>query len=258
MDLAKPLALLFRGLGALARLPMVAYRSVRWRTGHWLPHHLLHHRPFDLRRLPGGGPVDILVLIVDHFEPIRTLKQPGDQQAGVAARAVRDWCQEYERIVCRHRDSDGRCPQYTWFYAADYEDFLALQALSDATFRGLGEVEFHLHHGFDTEETFSAKLRDGLDWFNRAGAMVTAEARPSRRFGYIAGNWSLDNGSGNDAFSGCNTEIGALSREGCYADFTFPALGSRAQPRKTNSIYYATDCAKPKSYDWGVDVAVGR
>jgi hypothetical protein len=25
----------------------------------------------------------------------------------------------------------------------------------------------------------------------------------------------------------------------------------------TNSIYYATDCPLPKSYDWGTDLAVG-
>ncbi len=250
---------LFRnGLRKLARLPLLAYRSIRWRTGHWLPRHLFYHRPFDRQRIPPGVPVDVLVLLVDHFEPVRMLQRPGDREAGVAAEAVRHWCQQYERLAGRYRDADGRPPQYTWFYAADYEDFPALQQLSAAAFRGLGEVEFHLHHGHDTEESFGAKLRAGLDWFNRAGAMMTAERQPRQRFGYIAGNWSLDNGTFDDSKSGCNTELIALRRAGCYADFTFPALGSRAQPRKTNSIYYATDCPRPKSYDWGVDVAVGR
>jgi len=245
-------------LRTLARLPLLAYRSVRWRAGHWLPNYLLHHRPFDVRKLPTGIPIDIMVLIVDHYEPIRALKHPGEQEAGVAAEAVRDWCQAYKRIVSRYRDSDGRPPQYSWFYAADYVDFPALQNLSVAAFEGLGEVEFHLHHGHDTEDTFSAKLHEGLDWFNRAGAMLTAEAEPRQRFAYVAGNWSLDNGTFDDSKSGCNTELGALRRAGCYADFTFPALGSPAQPRKTNAIYYATDCPKPKSYDWGTDVTVGR
>jgi hypothetical protein len=117
---------------------------------------------------------------------------------------------------------------HTWFYAADYRNLGCALTLSDSGFRGFGEVEFHLHHGPDTQETFSAKLHAGLDWFNQTGAMLTAEPRPRRRFGYIAGNWALDNGTGDDAASGSNTELIALRRAGCYADFTFPALGSRA------------------------------
>src|SRR5262249_8467929 len=49
-----------------------------------------------------------------------------------------------------------------------------------------------------------------------------------------------------------------LREAGCYADFTFPALGSPAQPRTTNSIYYATEDGNPKSYNTGVKVVVGR
>jgi hypothetical protein len=249
---------LSNALCTAARAPLVAYRAVRWRTGHWLPRHLLRHRPFHLRRLPRGTTVDVLVTLVDHFEPVRALRQPSDQANGVAAEAVARWCRDYERLAGRCRDADGRGPQYSWFFAADFPDFGALQHLSDAAFRGLGEVEFHLHHGHDTEASFAKLLADGLDWFNAAGAMVTAERSPRRRFGYIAGNWSLDNGAGDDSTSGCNTEIGALRRAGCYADFTFPAVGSCAQPRMTNTIYYATDCPRPKSYDWGTDVEVGK
>src|SRR5581483_7914261 len=148
--------------------------------------------------------------------------------------------------------------QHSWFYPAENPNFGAVQVLSDYTFRGFGEVEFHLHHGYDTHESFAAKLRFGLEWFNQSGAMLTAEEQPKQRFGYIAGNWALDNGAGDDATSGCPTELLALRNAGCYADFTFPALASPAQPRKTNSIYYATDTPAPKSYDSGVDVTVGK
>jgi hypothetical protein len=83
-----------------------------------------------------------------------------------------------------------------------------------------------------------ATLRAGLDWFNRFGALRTAEAQPQQRYAYLAGNSALDNGAGDDALSGCDTELSALRDTGCYADFTFPALGSLAQPRLTNCIYY--------------------
>ena len=74
----------------------------------------------------------------------------------------------------------------------------------------------------------------------------------------MAGNSALDNGAGDPALSGCDTEIRALRDAGCYADFTFPSLGSPAQPRKCNVHYYATEDGRPKSYDAGVEVGVGR
>jgi hypothetical protein len=240
-------------LKVLVRLPRLAWRAARWQAlrGGWLPRYLLRHRPFDHRSLPPGTPVDVLVIMTDHFEP-------SDRDGPDAAtEAVASWCTRYERLVRDYRDSDGRTPQHTWFYRAEYPNPGCLAALAAAAFRGLGEVEFHLHHGFDTHASFAAKLRTGLDFFNGFGAMLTAEARPRPRFAYVAGNWALDNGAGDDAVSGCNTELLALHEAGCYADFTFPALGSRAQPRKVNALYYATDGPEPKSYDNGTDLACG-
>jgi hypothetical protein len=219
--------------------------------GGWLSEYLRQQR-FDRRRLPVDKPIDVMVLFSDHYEPARRF---GDD---VAIESVRSWCAGYEEIASRHRDSDGRPPQHTWFYRFDYPNAGCVQALSESVFRGFGEVEFHLHHGFDTHHSMETTLRAGLDWFNRFGAMLTGEARPRQCFGYVAGNSALDNGAGNDALSGCNTELRVLRDAGCYADFTFPSLGSRAQPRKVNTIYYATEDGRPKSYDTGVDVAVGR
>jgi hypothetical protein len=236
---------------AIARL---AWGTARWNTlrGHWFLEHMRHHRPFDARSLPSDSPIDVIVSFVDHFEP-------GVSQGHEAAvEKVASWCDAYEDLAARHRDSDGRPPQHTWFHRAEYRSWGCLDAISRSSFRGFGEVEFHLHHGHDTHESFAAKLQEGLEWFNQAGAMLTADVHPRQRFAYIAGNWSLDNGSGDDSKSGCSTELLALRNAGCYADFTFPALGSRAQPRKSNAIYYATDDPGPKSYDNGTDVAAGR
>jgi hypothetical protein len=240
-------------LRAMSRLPLLAYRSLRWRAlrGGWLPSYL--HRPrFDRRRIPTDRPIDVMVLFSDHFEPARRF---GD---AAAVESVRSWCADYEELASRYRDADGRPPQHTWFYRYDYPNAGCMRELSAATFRGFGEVEFHLHHGNDDAASFAEKLRSGLAWFNRFGAMVAAESDPRRYFGYVAGNSALDNGAGDDSLSGCDTEIGLLRDAGCYGDFTFPSLGSPAQPKKVNALYYATEDGKPKSYDDGLDVAVGR
>jgi hypothetical protein len=193
-----------------------------------------------------------MVLVADHFEPARRF---GDS---AAVESVQSWVAAYEAMAARHRDADGRPPQHTWFYRYDYPNSGCVQALSESAFRGFGEVEFHLHHSHDNEAAFAGRLREGLRWFNTFGAMLTAEAQPQQRFGYVAGNWALDNGAGDDALSGCDTEIRALGEAGCYADFTFPCLGSPAQPRTTNRLYYATEDGRPKSYDGGAEMAVGR
>jgi hypothetical protein len=238
---------------SLAHLPLLTYRTLRWRAlrGGWLPGFLRRRHTFDRRAFPPDGPIDVIVLVADHFEPARRF---GD---AAAVESVRSWCAAYEKLAGRHRDADGRPPQHTWFYRYDYPNPGCVQALSASAFRGFGEVEFHLHHGHDTHESLATTLREGLAWLNRFGAAWTAEARPRACFGYVAGNSALDNGAGDAALSGCDTELRALGEAGCYADFTFPALGSPAQPKKTNAIYYATEDGRAKSYDTGVDVTVG-
>jgi hypothetical protein len=237
----------------LCCLPLFAYRLFRWGylRGNWLPGQFAQSR-FHRNLCPSDKPIDIMVLVSDHFEPARRF---GD---AAATESVQSWCAEYEAIAGRHRDSDGRPPQHTWFHRYDYPNPGCVRALSESTFRGFGEVEFHLHHGYDTAESFRARLRSGVDWFNRFGAMCTAEERPRQRFGYVAGNSALDNGADDDSLSGCDTEIAILRELGCYADFTFPAIGTPAQPRTTNSIYYATEDGRAKSYNTGVPVEVGR
>jgi hypothetical protein len=240
-------------LRAVSRLPLLVYRLLRWKAlrGGWLPGYWRHHRPFDRSRLPPDVPIDIMVLVSDHFEPARRF---GDQ---AAVESVRSWVAAYERLAGPFRDADGRPPQHTWFYRYDYPNPGCVQALAESAFRGFGEVEFHLHHGFDTHASFARTLRQGLEWVNNFGAMLGAEEQPRARFGYLAGNSALDNGAGDDSLSGCDTELSALREAGCYADFTFPSLGSPAQPRLTNAIYYAAEDGRPRSYDRGKEVSVG-
>ena len=104
---------------------------------------------------------------------------------------------------------------------------------------------------------FCDKLSAGLDLGNQYGAMLTAESEPQRRFGYIAGNWSLDNGSRDPSKKWLQYGNWRASRLGLFLPITrFPAIGNRAQPRMVNSLYYADDCPQPKSYDRGTPVSV--
>lgn len=217
----------------------------------WLPGYLKRVRREPLSGLGESKPIDVMVVMVDHFEPARR-----DGELGV--RKVQQWCEKYKEVATHHRDSDGRMPQHTWFYRYDYPNFEIVSILSRYVYEGLGEIEFHLHHGYDTPDSFRDRIQAGVKWFNQAGAMISAEESPRETFGYIAGNWSLANGRRDPKYGGVNTEIGILKELGCYADFTFPAVGTIAQPRKVNAIYYASSRPEPKSYDAGVDVEVGK
>ena len=223
---------------------------LKWRCYNWLPGYYLNRFYYKKRKFPES--VHIIVLVVDHFEPSHI-----DKKGVLGTTKVRRWCEKYEDIARLHCDTDGVSPQHTWFYRYDYPNYKCLSILSEYVYKELGEIEFHLHHGYDTAESFTKKICEGVAWFNQVGAMISAESSPQTRFAYIAGDWALDNGRRDPAFSGVNNELMILNKAGCYADFTFPAIGTKAHPRKVNSIYYATDTPTPKSYTTGIDVRVG-
>ena len=182
----------------------------------------------------------LIFLTADHFEP----ESPD---------AVREWVKNYATMAERHRDADGRPPRHSWFCTGAEE--WALEELSPACEKGLGEIEFHLHHGNDTSESLRRLIEKRKKTFVRFGALVCADD-DSEQFAVMHGKWSLDNSRGAE-HCGVNDELRVLRETGCFADFTFPAWG-RMQPRKMNSIYYATDDPdEPKSYDDGTDVRVG-
>ena len=99
----------------------------------------------------------------------------------------------------------------------------------------------------------------GLNSYKKHGIFVTVDE--NIRFGFVHGNWALDNSiiKNGKNMCGVNNELTILKSLGCFADFTFPATGTMAQPMKINSIYYAKDDPQsPKSYNNGVDVTVGK
>jgi len=157
---------------------------------------------------------------------------------------------------CSASDSDGRPPQHTWFYPGENYEPEYLDGLVRLCQQGLGEIELHLHHGYDTGETLRGKIRKALADFAKHGALVT-QGEPARPvYGFIHGNMhSIIPGRSLGVW--VNDEITILKETGCYADFSLPTAPCVSQTRKVNSIYYATDDPlRSKSHDTGVDVEV--
>jgi hypothetical protein len=181
-----------------------------------------------------SGATHIFFMFVDHFEP----EYDADR--------TRRWGERYEKLAARHHDSVGRPPQHTFFYPGEQTTTAILEELRRLTAAGLGEVELHYHHDFDTADTLRPKLADAIEKFQRFGFLKTVAGET--RFAFIHGNFGLDNGAG-PSVCGVNRELELLRQLGCFADFSFPSVYVRAQPPLVNAIYAAKDDDSPKSYE---------
>jgi hypothetical protein len=180
-----------------------------------------------------AGLTHVFFLLVDHFEPDGSVD------------LTRRWAERYVALASRHRDSTGRPPQHTWFYPGDQTDPAILGQLSQLTSAGLGEVELHYHHDYDTEDMMRTKLETAIEAFQRFGFLETVNGET--RFAFIHGNSGLDNSNG-PLLCGVDTEIRLLRSLGCFGDFTFPSILEDSQPPFVNSHYAARDDPEPKSY----------
>jgi len=169
---------------------------------------------------------------------------------------VETWVRRYPESFGSFRDSDGRTPRHTFFYPIEEYDFEPVEALAGLCRAGYGEVELHLHHDNDTAENLRKTLREARECFQSRHGLLSRDRRTGQVvFGFIHGNWALDNSRPDGRWCGVNNELDVLREAGCYADFTFPSVPSATQPWKINSIYYAIDDPeRPRSYDRGTDV----
>jgi hypothetical protein len=247
MNLAQ---LIIAGLILIAAVAIVllTWQFRRRHLQYWLGSYLRQAR----RRAPRRGErVHVLLCIADHYEPNR-----GNPSAQVVRDRVETWVSQYPRLFDEFRDSDGRPPQHTFFFPIDQYDPEQVDALAQLCCKGYGEVEIHLHHDHDT----AANLSETLDRFvrlfvDRHGLLARRRDNGRACYGFIHGNWALDNSMPDGRWCGVNNELTILRQTGCYADFTLPSAPSPTQTRKINSIYYAIDDPRlPKSHDWGIDV----
>lgn len=217
----------------------------------WLGSYILS----KIKRKPGrpmNQPIHIMFAIVDHFEPLY-----GNPPIEQELKRLYAWINNYPLTVQKHSDADGIPPQHTFFYPYDEYRAVHLDELAKLCSMRYGEIELHLHHDGDTAEKLYNKLQDAKEIFARHGALITSDDDQVSAYGFIHGNWSLDNSRKDGRWCGVNDELQILSETGCYADFTMPSAPSETQTKKINSIYYATDDPKKsKSHNTGIDVKV--
>ena len=229
------------------------YACLRRRGLHcWLGSYLLTTR--RRRSLPAGEPVHVLLCIADHFEPHNG--HASDEQADAR---VRRWTETYPAAFGNFHDSDGRTPRHTFFYPIEQYNPRHVDALASLCRTGHGEVEIHLHHDNDTSENLRQCLLHARDLLaSRHDLLSRHRATGELAYGFVHGNWALDNSRPDGRRCGVNNELDVLRETGCYADFTLPSAPDLTQTRKINSIYYACDDPRrPKSHDSGINVGTG-
>jgi hypothetical protein len=132
-----------------------------------------------------------------------------------------------------------------------------LDGIAEMVRLGVGDVEVHLHHDHEKRDTFIKKIDEFCCRLTEDhGLLRQMDGRTV--FGFIHGNWALDNSSPDGKWCGLNGEIALLRDLGCYADFTMPAIPEAPQGRVVNQIYWCTNNLdnRPRSFDHGVEATV--
>lgn len=204
-----------------------------------------------LRKPP--RPTHVFFCIADHFEP-DWRRAARDLQRERVAR----WVDGYPSSVGDFADNRGRPPQHTFFYPAEAYQPEQVDQLTRLTRGGFGDVEVHLHHDDDTSEQLRTFLHQYVITLHERHGLLSRDRENRVRYGFIHGNWALDNSHPDGRWCGVDDELTVLRETGCYADFTMPAAPHPAQTKTINSIYYAADDPqRPKSHDCGTPATVG-
>jgi hypothetical protein len=204
------------------------------------------------RCIANGRPRRVWLAVADHWEP---LWRNADEHT--AAKRAAMWRSGWPRIADGLRDSAGKPPAYSFFYPEEEYRREFLSGLAEMVHAGIAEVEIHIHHDGEGRESFIRRLESFRDrLFGDHGLL--REHSGHIVFGFIHGNWALDNSRPDGRWCGLNDEISILRDLGCYADFTMPSGNHPTQSRMLNTIYWCKDDPeRPKSYDKGTRAQVG-
>jgi len=190
--------------------------------------------------------VNVYFCLADHFEPYFSR---ADKR--VANNRVDVWCDRYPKVANLHTDSNGNHPKHTYFYPEEEYDEDILNKIKKLCDAGLGDVEIHLHHDNDTAENLEYTLNKFKNILYDKHGLLRKNENGNIVYGFIHGNWALDNSRPDGKWCGIDNELDVLIKTGCVFDMTMPSAPSNTQTKIINSIYYAREDGLPKSHNTG-------
>lgn len=202
-------------------------------------------------------PKRLHVAITDHYEPLG-----GKVSLATARRRVAAWQRLWPELAhTAPRDAAGRTPQYSFFYPQEEYQPDLLAAIAEICRTGTGDVDVHIHHAHETAAAFREKLTTFCRQLSEEHGLLRRRDGQTL-FGFIHGNWALDNSRPDGNWCGLPGEIHLLRELGCYADFTMPSAPSPTQGGPVNRIFWAGDpTAQPpfvsKSFRRGISARLG-
>jgi hypothetical protein len=238
------------GLGVVGA--SIGYWGLRTKGLHrWL---LQYIRTRHLRReWNPDEPLTVYFLLCDHYEPKR-----GNVSMKTARSRVQEWVDKYPKLFDGIRDSEGRPPQHTFFYPEDEYEPELVDMVAELCRKGYGDVEIHLHHDNDTAEGLRDKLMTFKEHLYHRHGLLRLDQKGGITYGFIHGNWALDNSRSDGRHCGVNNELDVLVETGCYADFTMPSAPSETQTKQINTLYWAKgQPGRSKAHNWGVPLGQG-
>ena len=194
------------------------------------------------------------VAITDHYEPLGM-----GASVEVALGRVAHWRDNWTRIADdAPRAEAGQRAQYSFFYPQEEYRRDIVDGIAEMVRLGVGDVEVHLHHDNEQSVCFIQKVTEFCSRLTGDHGLLRKQDGRTV-FGFIHGNWALDNSRPDGKWCGLNGEIALLRDLGCYADFTMPSLPSATQGRVVNHIYWCTNNPdnRPRSFDRGIEATVG-
>jgi hypothetical protein len=191
---------------------------------------------------------DVMVSVCDHFEPFHHTDKAG------ALRRMAEWHARLPELIQTTRDHDGHSARHTFFYPIEQYDPDVIASLADLCRRTRNEVEVHLHHHNDTPENLVRSLSQGVTDLRSHGLLGGGQKAV---FGFIHGNWALDDSDPAGRGCGVRDELRMLKQAGCYADLTMPSAPHRTQAPVVNQVYYAKSTPGGCSHHRGKRVTVG-